>query len=95
MGVLTGFGFIDWQVPAYLSIINIGVWPILMGISMWLQFKFNPKPTDPIQAKIFGWMPIVFTFMLATFPVGLVIYWTWNNMLSIAQQYTIQKRTIG
>lgn len=95
LGVLTGFGFIDWQVPAYLSIINIGVWPILMGISMWLQFKFNPKPTDPIQAKIFGWMPIVFTFMLATFPVGLVIYWTWNNTLSIAQQYTIQKRTTG
>jgi len=95
LGILTGFGLFDWQFPEYLAIINIGVWPILMGISMWLQFKFNPKPTDPIQAKIFSWMPIIFTFMLGTFPVGLVIYWTWNNILSIAQQYTIQKRMTG
>ncbi|MGB1360664.1 MAG: membrane protein insertase YidC [Alphaproteobacteria bacterium] len=94
-GILQGFGLFDWDVPAFLIMANLGVWPILMGISMWAQFRLNPKPTDPIQAKIFGWMPVVFTFMLATFPVGLVIYWTWNNILSMAQQYTIQKKITG
>jgi YidC/Oxa1 family membrane protein insertase len=62
-----------------------------MGITMWLQFKLNPTPPDPIQAKIFAWMPLIFTFMLASFPAGLVIYWTWNNLLSIAQQYYIMR----
>jgi YidC/Oxa1 family membrane protein insertase len=59
---------------------------------MWLQMKMNPQPPDPVQAKIFMLMPIIFTFMLGTFPVGLVIYWTWNNLLSIGQQWLIMKK---
>jgi YidC/Oxa1 family membrane protein insertase len=58
---------------------------------MWVQFKLNPTPPDPIQAKLFGFMPIIFTFMLASFPAGLVIYWSWNNLLSVAQQYYIMR----
>jgi YidC/Oxa1 family membrane protein insertase len=58
---------------------------------MFLQFKLNPTPPDPIQAKIFAWMPLIFTFMLASFPAGLVIYWTWNNLLSICQQWYIMQ----
>jgi YidC/Oxa1 family membrane protein insertase len=72
--------------------IAIGVWPLAMGISMFVQQKLNPAPPDPIQAKIFLMMPIMFTFLLASFPVGLVIYWTWNNLLTIAQQSVIMKR---
>jgi YidC/Oxa1 family membrane protein insertase len=83
------FGLLPFAVPAFLL---IGVWPIFMGITMWLQMKMNPEPTDPVQKAIFGWMPLIFTFMLATFPAGLVIYWTWNNLLSILQQYFIMKR---
>jgi YidC/Oxa1 family membrane protein insertase len=60
-----------------------------MGITMFLQYKLNPTPPDPIQQKIFAWMPLIFTFMLASFPAGLVIYWTWNNLLSIGQQWYI------
>ena len=63
-----------------------------MGISMFLQQKLNPQPTDPIQAKIMMFLPVVFTFLLATFPAGLVIYWTWNNLLSIAQQWVIMRK---
>ena len=73
-------------------ILMVGVWPILMGITMFIQMKLNPTPPDPTQAMIFTWMPIVFTFMLAAFPAGLVIYWTWNNFLSIIQQSVIMKR---
>jgi len=62
-----------------------------MGISMALQMRLNPPPPDPIQAKIFQWMPVFFTFLLAGFPAGLVIYWTWNNTLSIAQQWWITR----
>ncbi len=90
--MFTGFGLFPWDVPDILNIVNLGIWPILMGISMWAQFRLNPTPSDPIQAKVFAWMPVIFTFMLSTFPVGLVIYWTWNNILTIAQQYTIQTR---
>ena len=72
--------------------LNLGIWPILMGTTMVLQQKLNPKPPDPIQAQIFAWMPVVFTFLLATFPAGLVIYWTWNNLLSIAQQWIITRK---
>jgi YidC/Oxa1 family membrane protein insertase len=71
------------------ALFHMPVWAILMGITMFLQFKLNPTPPDPIQAKIFAWMPLIFTFMLASFPAGLVIYWTWNNLLSIAQQWYI------
>jgi YidC/Oxa1 family membrane protein insertase len=83
------FGLLPFSVPEFLT---VGVWPIIMGITMWLQMKMNPEPTDPIQKQIFGWMPLVFTFMLASFPAGLVIYWAWNNILSVAQQYLIMKR---
>jgi YidC/Oxa1 family membrane protein insertase len=83
------FGLLPFEVPAFL---HIGVWPLLMGITMWLQMKMNPEPTDPVQKTLFSWMPIVFTFMLASFPAGLVIYWAWNNFLSILQQYFIMKR---
>ena len=88
------FGLIPWAPPSLgpLEILNIGVWPIIMGISMWLQMKLNPTPPDPVQAKMFMLMPIVFTFMLGSFPAGLVIYWTWNNILSVGQQWLIMKR---
>lgn len=91
-GVLTLFGLVDWQVPAILALVNIGLWPIIMGLTMWFQQKLNPAPADPIQAKVFAIMPIFFTFILASFPAGLVIYWAWNNSLSILQQYVIMKR---
>jgi YidC/Oxa1 family membrane protein insertase len=83
------FGLIPWDPPLFLQ---IGIWPLLMGASMWLQQKLNPTPPDPIQAKMFMLLPIFFTFLLANFPAGLVIYWTWNNVLSIAQQWVIMKR---
>ena len=92
--ILNGFGLLPWGAPdlGLLNLLNIGVWPLLMGISMFLQQKLNPQPPDPLQAKIFLMMPIMFTFLLATFPAGLVIYWTWNNILSMAQQAVIMKR---
>ena len=83
------FGLIPWNPP---EILLIGIWPLLMGVTMWLQQKLNPAPADPIQQKIFMFLPIVFTFMLARFPAGLVIYWAWNNILSIAQQWYIMRR---
>ena len=83
------FGLLPYDVPTFLM---IGVWPIIMGITMFLQMRMNPTPPDPTQAMIFNWMPLVFTFMLATFPAGLVIYWAWNNFLSILQQGVIMKR---
>lgn len=83
------FGLIPWDPPGFLM---IGVWPLLMGISMFLQQKLNPQPADPIQAKIFLFMPIMFTFLLASFPAGLVVYWAWNNSLSILQQWIIMRR---
>ncbi|WP_135081746.1 membrane protein insertase YidC [Terasakiella sp. SH-1] len=82
------FGLIPWDPPQLLM---IGVWPLLMGLSMFLQQRLNPQPTDPIQAKMMMFLPVVFTFMLAAFPAGLVIYWVWNNVLSILQQWTIMK----
>jgi YidC/Oxa1 family membrane protein insertase len=92
LGILTGFGFFPWDVPASLNIVNIGIWPLFMGLTMFLQQKLNPAPADPIQAKVFAFMPLIFMFMLGSFPAGLVIYWTWNNILSIAQQYVIMRR---
>jgi YidC/Oxa1 family membrane protein insertase len=92
--VLNAFGLLPWDVPELgaLNVINLGIWPILMGITMFMQQRLNPQPPDPIQAKVFLFMPIIFTFLLATFPAGLVIYWTWNNILSIAQQWVIMRR---
>jgi YidC/Oxa1 family membrane protein insertase len=89
------FGLLPYDptlVPLIGPLLGLGVWPILMGITMFVQMKLNPTPTDPTQAMIFTWMPVVFTFMLATFPAGLVIYWTWNNFLSVLQQSFIMKR---
>ena len=92
--ILNGFGLIPWDVPdlGVLNLLNLGVWPLLMGVSMVLQQRLNPQPADPVQAKIFLFMPIIFTFLLAQFPAGLVIYWTWNNLLSMLQQAVIMKR---
>jgi YidC/Oxa1 family membrane protein insertase len=83
------FGLIPWNPPAFLA---LGVWPILMGITMWVQMRLNPTPTDPVQASLFNWMPVIFTFTMGSFPVGLVIYWTWSNLLSIIQQAYIMKK---
>ncbi len=84
------FGIIPWDPPSFLV---IGVWPILMGASMWVQQKLNPAPADPIQAKIFAFFPIFLTIILASFPSGLVVYWTVNNILTITQQWVIMKKT--
>lgn len=83
------FGLIPFTPPDFLM---IGVWPLLMGLSMYIQQKLNPQPADPIQAKIFLYMPLFFMFLLASFPAGLVIYWAWNNTLSILQQWVIMRR---
>ena len=87
--IFNGFGLIPWTPPDFLI---IGIWPVLMGLTMWLQQRLNPQPTDPVQARIFAFLPLVFTFVLGSFPAGLVIYWTWNNLLSIAQQKLIMWR---
>ncbi|AJY47333.1 membrane protein insertase YidC [Martelella endophytica] len=83
------FGLLPWSVPSALM---IGAWPIIMGFTMWMQMRMNPTPPDKTQAMIFNWMPVVFTYMLAQFPAGLVIYYAWNNSLSILQQSIIMKR---
>jgi YidC/Oxa1 family membrane protein insertase len=83
------FGLLPYAVPDFL---HVGVWPIIMGLTMWLQMQLNPQQPDPIQQQIFNWMPVIFTFLLASFPAGLVIYWAWNNILSLIQQYIIMRR---
>ncbi|TPK55145.1 MULTISPECIES: membrane protein insertase YidC [unclassified Mesorhizobium] len=83
------FGLVPITLPHMLM---IGVWPLIMGVTMFLQMRMNPTPPDPTQAAIFTWMPVIFTFMMAGFPAGLVIYWAWNNTLSILQQGVIMKR---
>ena len=83
------FGLMPFSVDFLPPFLQLGAWPIMMGLSMWLQMRLNPTPPDPVQARIFQFMPIIFTFLLATFPAGLVIYWTWNNLLSMAQQWYI------
>ena len=83
------FGLIPWDPPSFLM---IGIWPLLMGATMLLQTKLNPQPADPMQARIMMLLPLMFIFLFATFPAGLVIYWTWNNVLSITQQWVIMKR---
>ena len=84
------FGLIPWDPPGFLI---IGIWPILMGLTMYLQQKLNPAPADPIQAKIFAFFPLFLTVILAPFPSGLVVYWTVNNVLTIAQQWVIMRQT--
>jgi YidC/Oxa1 family membrane protein insertase len=87
------FGLIPFDPTEYSHFLHLGVLPLLMGVSMYFQQKLNPTPPDPMRAKLFQWMPVIFTFMLANFPAGLVIYWTTNNLLTIAQQWFIMRRT--
>ncbi len=87
--VFTLFGLIPWTPPTMLM---IGIWPLIMGVTMFVQMKMNPAPPDPVQQAMFSWMPVMFTFMLGSFPAGLVIYWSWNNTLSVSQQYLIMRR---
>jgi len=93
--IFTLFGLIPYD-PTVLPIIgtylHLGIWPVIMGITMWVQMKMNPAPPDPTQKMIFDWMPLIFTFMLSTFSAGLVIYWAWNNTLSVLQQGVIMKK---
>jgi YidC/Oxa1 family membrane protein insertase len=95
------FGLIPWDpsiaftlplIGSFLPLVSIGAWPLIMGVTMFLQQKLNPAPADPVQAKMMMALPLVFTFMLGQFPAGLVIYWSWNNLLSIAQQWMIMHR---
>jgi len=90
------FGLIPYDpmtLPLIGPMLHMGAWPLIMGVTMYLQQKLNPPPPDPVQAKLFQFMPIIFTFMLAGFPAGLVIYWSWNNLLSIGQQWLIMRQT--
>ena len=89
------FGLLPYdpsQVPVIGHFLMIGAWPLIMGFTMWAQMKLNPAPPDPVQQKMFAWMPVFFTFLLAGFPAGLVIYWAWNNLLSVIQQSVIMAR---
>ena len=95
LGLVTLFGIFPWNFPPLLSFINIGILPIIMGFTMWLQQKLNPAPADPTQARIFALLPFVFTFILAGFAAGLVLYWSVNNILSIAQQWFIQRKILA
>src|SRR5579885_2093966 len=93
--LFTLFGLLHYDptvIPVIGSFLHVGLWPLIMGVTMWAQMKLNPAPPDPAQAMIFNWMPIIFTFMLASFPAGLVIYLAWNNTLSVAQQSVIMSR---
>lgn len=87
--IFTLFGLMHWDTPGFL---HLGVWPIIMCFTMVMQQKMNPKPTDEVQAMVIGYMPYVFLFLFASFPAGLVIYWAWNNTLSVAQQALINRR---
>jgi len=89
------FGLIPWDpsvVPVLGPFLMLGVWPLIMGVTMWVQMKLNPAPPDPTQKMIFDWMPVIFTFMLSSFSAGLVIYWAWNNTLSVLQQAVIMRK---
>jgi len=89
------FGLLPYNpgaVPVIGHFLLLGAWPLMMGITMWLQMKMNPTPPDPVQQQVFSWMPVIFTFMLGSFPAGLVIYWTFNNLLTVIQQSIIMKR---
>ena len=93
--MFTLFGLIPWDptaLPVFGHFLALGIWPLIMGVSMFFQMKMNPEPADPVQKSMFAWMPVIFTFMLGTFPAGLVIYWTWNNTLTVLQQSFIMKK---
>jgi YidC/Oxa1 family membrane protein insertase len=87
------FGLVPFDPTTISPFLHLGAWPLIMGLTMFFQQRLNPPPPDPTQAKLFQFMPVIFTFMLARFPAGLVIYWTWNNLLSIAQQWLIMRST--
>ena len=87
------FGLIPFNPATITPYLHLGLWPLIMGGTMYLQQKLNPPPPDPMQAKLFQFMPLIFMFMLANFPAGLVIYWTWNNLCSVGQQWLIMRRT--
>lgn len=90
---LNFFGILPYSIPAFVpAVLHVGLWPILMGLTQWLQTKMNPAPADPVQQRMFAFMPLIFTFMLSAMPAGLVIYWTWNNLLSVGQQYVMMRR---
>jgi YidC/Oxa1 family membrane protein insertase len=87
------FGLLPWHVPGFIpAYLSIGILPVIMGFSQFITTKMNPQPADPVQAKMFTYMPLIFTFMMASFPAGLVLYWTCNNLLSALQQYVMMKR---
>jgi YidC/Oxa1 family membrane protein insertase len=97
------FGLLPYSIPTALpelgflqgtalAIMHVGLWPIFMGITQWVQMKMNPPAPDPVQQRMFAYMPLIFTFMLSSMPAGLVIYWTWNNLLSVTQQYIMMRR---
>jgi len=89
------FGLLPFDptvLPVLGQFLHLGIWPLIMGVTMFLQMKLNPAPPDPTQKMMFDWMPVIFTFMLASFSAGLVIYWAWNNTLSVAQQSVIMHR---
>jgi YidC/Oxa1 family membrane protein insertase len=93
--VFTLFGLVHWDptiVPLIGHFLVLGIWPLIMGVTMWVQMKLNPAPPDPTQKMIFDWMPVIFTFMLSNFSAGLVIYWAWNNTLSVIQQSVIMHK---
>jgi YidC/Oxa1 family membrane protein insertase len=93
--IFTLLGLIPWEphhLPVIGSFLVLGIWPLIMGVTMWVQMKLNPAPPDPTQKMIFDWMPVIFTFMLASFSAGLVIYWAWNNTLSVIQQSVIMHK---
>jgi YidC/Oxa1 family membrane protein insertase len=89
LSVATLFGLIPWNPP---TLINIGIWPMIMGLTLFMQQRLNPPAQDPVQAKILGFMPVLMTLLMAHFPAGLVIYWSWSNCLSILQQYVLMKK---
>ena len=89
VSLFNGFGLFNWELP---QILMIGVFHILFGLTFLLQTKLNPAPADPIQKTLFTWMPIFMVFIAANFPVGLVIYWAWNGILSILQQAYIMRK---
>ena len=93
--IFTLFGLVHWDptaIPMIGHFLHLGLWPLIMGVTMWAQMRLNPAPPDPTQQMIFNWMPVIFTFMLGSFPAGLVIHWAWNNTLSVAQQSIIMRK---
>ena len=88
-----GLAWDPTTVPLIGSFLHLGLWPLIMGVTMWLQMQLNPQQPDPMQQQIFNWMPVMFTFMLGGFSSGLVIYWAWSNSLSILQQWVIMRRS--